>query len=192
MHPLHQPYQRLSESQHRAALIGGMHQLTQPIHIVDYHFNWLDLFLQEAKYIRQILGSTILALDHIGSMAVSGLVAKPIIDIDLSVADSADELSYLPFLEAAGYQLIIREPDWHQHRMLKGSDTDINLHVWTIGSLVAQRHLLFRNWLRANADDRLRYSQLKRALADQGFKYMSEYNDAKSALIHEIFANMSS
>lgn len=196
MHPLHQPFQRLSESQSRSAFIGEMPQLTQPIQIIDYQSNWSDLFHQEAKYIRQILGSTILALDHIGSTAVPGLAAKPIIDIDLSVADSADERSYLPLLEAAGYQLIIREPDWQQHRMLKGPGTDINLHVWTLGSIEAQRHLLFRDWLRANADDRLRYSQLKKMLANQDFKYMSEYNDAKSALIHEIydraFAAMSS
>lgn len=196
MHPLHQPFQRLSESQSRSAFIGEMPQLTQSIQIIDYQSNWSDLFHQEAKCIRQILGSTILALDHIGSTAVPGLAAKPIIDIDLSVADSADERSYLPLLEAAGYQLIIREPDWQQHRMLKGPGTDINLHVWTLGSVEAQRHLLFRDWLRANADDRLRYSQLKKMLANQDFKYMSEYNDAKSALIHEIydraFAAMSS
>ncbi len=62
------------------------------------------------------------------------LAAKPIIDILLAVADSADEPSYLPSLESAGYVLRIREPGWFEHRLFKGPDTDINLHVFSAGT----------------------------------------------------------
>ena len=71
------------------------------------------------------------ALEHVGSTSVPGLAAKPIIDIVLAVADSADEAAYVPPMEAAGYVLRIREPDWHEHRLFKGPDTNVNLHVFS-------------------------------------------------------------
>src|SRR5205823_14004605 len=91
-------------------------------------------FALEAKRIKGALGKRAIIVEHIGSTSVLGLVAKPIIDILLVVVDSADEPSYVPALEAAGYVLRIREPDWHEHRLFKGPDTNINLHVFTTGS----------------------------------------------------------
>ena len=72
-----------------------------------------------------------LLLEHTGSTSVPGLAAKPIIDMTLAVPDSADEDAYLPELEAAGYVLRIREPDWFEHRVFKGPDTNVNLHVFS-------------------------------------------------------------
>ena len=80
------------------------------------------------------LGPAVVQLEHVGSTSVPGLVAKPIIDILLVVRDSADEPSYVPALTGVGYRLVIREPDWLEHRLLKGPDTDINLHVFTAGA----------------------------------------------------------
>lgn len=68
--------------------------------------------------------------------------------IRLVVKDSADESSYIPVLEAAGYVLQIREPDWFEHRLFKGPDTDINLHVFSLGTSEIDRMLRFRDWLR--------------------------------------------
>lgn len=93
-----------------------------------------------------------------------GLCAKPIIDILLVVADSADELSYVPALEEAGYKLKIREPDWSEHRLFKGPDTDINLHVFSEGASEIDRMLRFRDWLRSNENDRDKYAEVKRSL----------------------------
>ena len=87
-------------------------------------------------------------LEHAGSTSVPGLAAKPRIDIMLAVPDSADEPSYVPALEAAGYVLRIREPDWYEHRVFKGPDTDVNLHVFSAGCPEIARMLLFRDWLR--------------------------------------------
>ena len=72
-----------------------------------------------------------LRIEHVGSTSVPGLAAKPIIDIDLVVADSSDEDAYVPELEAAGYVLRIREPDWFEHRLFKGPDTNVNLHTFS-------------------------------------------------------------
>ncbi len=121
-----------------------------------------------------------------------GLAAKPIIDIVLAVADSGDENAYLPALEGAGYSLRIREPDWHQHRMLKGPDTDVNLHVFSQGCPEIGRVLAFRDWLRSDAADRDLYQSTKLELAGKEWKDVQEYADAKTALIEEILARVHS
>src|SRR5205085_8100958 len=91
-----------------------------PISLVDYDPQWSELFRSETARITAALGDRILLLEHVGSTSVAGLAAKPRIDILLAVADSADETGYIPALEAAGYVLRIREPDWHQHRLFGG------------------------------------------------------------------------
>ena len=130
-------------------------------------------------------------MEHAGSTSVPGLAAKPIIDIVLVVADSADEPAYAPPLEAAGYLLKIREPDWHEHRLFKGPDTDIHLHVFSFGCPEIDRMLLFRDWLRGNAPDRDLYIQTKRALAQQEWGRGQDYADAKTAVVKEIMARAS-
>jgi GrpB-like predicted nucleotidyltransferase (UPF0157 family) len=85
----------------------------------------------------------------------------------LVVADSAQEDTYLPALESAGFVLRIREPGWYEHRMFKGPDTDINLHVFSAGYPEIDRMLMFRDWLRGNASDCDLYARTKLALARQ-------------------------
>jgi len=106
----------------------------------------------------------------------------------LVVADSAAESAYVPDLEAAGYLLHIREPDWHQHRLFKGPDTDINLHVYSQGCTEIDRMLLFRDWLRRNAADRDLYARTKLALAQREWGRIQDYADAKTIIIQEILA----
>jgi GrpB-like predicted nucleotidyltransferase (UPF0157 family) len=125
-------------------------------------------------------------VEHVGSTSVPGLVAKPIIDILLAVANSADEASYVPALEAAGYVLRIREPDWYEHRLFKGPDTNINLHVFTQGSEEIRKTLMLRDWLRTNKADRELYARSKRDLASKKWKYVQNYADAKTEVIEGI------
>jgi len=113
-------------------------------------------------------------------------MAKPIIDILLVVADSADEPSYVPALEAAGYVLRIRQPGWHQHRLFKGPDTNVHLHVFTQGSEEIRRTLLLRDSLRTNKADRELYTRTKRGLASKEWKYVQNYADAKSDVVKAI------
>ena len=72
----------------------------------------------------------------------------------LVVADTRDEDAYVPQLEAAGYVLRIREPDWFEHRCFKGPDTNVNLHTFSDGCEEVDRMLAFRDWLRTHDDDR--------------------------------------
>ena len=181
-------YVPMNEEQMRATFVGGLRPLIGPVQIVDYDPEWPRLFEREAERVRTALGDQVLMLEHIGSTAVPGLAAKPKIDMLLVVADSADEAAYVPKLEVAGYVLQIREPDWHEHRMFKGPDTDVNLHVYTLGCPEIERVLLFRNWLRSHASDRQLYERTKRELARMDWKYMQNYADAKTAVVEEILA----
>jgi GrpB-like predicted nucleotidyltransferase (UPF0157 family) len=147
---------------------------------------WPEQFAREAARIRSALGHRALAVEHVGSTSVPGLIAKPIIDFLLVVADSADEPSYVLALEAAGYVLRIREPDWHEHRVLKGPDINLNLHVFTSGSDEIARMLLFRDWLRSNDGDRDLYARTKRELSGKVWKHVQNYADAKSEVVEEI------
>ncbi len=178
----------LTEEQIRTHTIGALKPLSSRILIVDYDPKWPELFGREAVRIRAALGHRALRIEHTGSTAVPGLVAKPIIDMLLVVIDSADEDSYVRDLEAPGYVLRIRETNWFEHRMFNGPDTEINLHVFSSGCPEIDRILMFRDWLRSNAADRDLYARTKLALARQEWKYVQNYADAKTVVIEEIIA----
>ncbi|HEY3743370.1 MAG TPA: GrpB family protein [Bryobacteraceae bacterium] len=162
------------------------------IAIAEYDSRWPALFWHEAERIRGALGSLALRIEHTGSTSVEGLAAKPIIDITLVVADSSNEAAYVPALEGAGYVLKIREPEWHQHRMFKGPDTDVNLHVFSAGCTEVERILLFRDWLRVHAADRELYEATKRRFARKQWDTVQNYADAKTAVIEEILKRAAS
>ncbi|WET82106.1 GrpB family protein [Amycolatopsis sp. QT-25] len=160
--------------------------LDSTVTLAEYDPEWPALFDREAKRLRGILGEDALVLEHVGSTSVPGLCAKPIIDILLIVADSDDEDAYVPQLEAAGYRLVIREPEREKHRAFKGPDTDVNLHVYSPDNGQTERYRLFRDRLIAHEDERKRYEAEKRELASRTWKYIQQYADAKTGVIDEI------
>jgi GrpB-like predicted nucleotidyltransferase (UPF0157 family) len=157
------------------------------IHLEEYNPDWPRLFEREAHRIRVALGDQALRVEHVGSTSVPGLAAKPLIDILLVVPNSADEPTYAPALEAAGYILTIREPDWYEHRVFKGPDTNVNVHTFSAGCEEIER-MLFRDWLRSHPEDRERYEQTKRELAQREWRYVQNYADAKTAVVEAIIA----
>lgn len=178
----------LTDEEIEGTWVGTAPTLNGQIVLREYDPRWPRLYAREAERITRLLGGRVLRLEHVGSTSVPGLAAKPIIDILLVVADPADEPGYVPALAAAGYRLVIREPDWHEHRAFKGPDTDINLHVHGPGSPEITRMLLFRDWLRASGADRALYEATKRELAQRTWKYVQNYADAKSAVVDGIIA----
>jgi GrpB-like predicted nucleotidyltransferase (UPF0157 family) len=161
--------------------------LNAPIALVEYDPKWPMVFSSEAQRIAKAVGDRALRIEHVGSTAVPNLVAKPIIDILLIVESSANEALYVPALEGLGYVLRVREPEWHEHRMLRAQrDVTINLHVFTKDDDEAERMLAFRDWLRNNPQDRDLYAETKRKLASQNWKYVQNYADAKSKVVESI------
>lgn len=176
------------EAELRAATIGELQPLAGSIMLAEYDPAWTELFDREAERIRSALGDRALQIEHTGSTSVPGLAAKPIIDIVLVVADSADEAAYVSSMEAAGYVLRIREPDWFEHRVFKGPGTNVNIHVFSAGCPEIDRMVLFRDWLRANDADRELYERTKRELATKDWEYVQNYADAKTAVVEAIIA----
>lgn len=183
----------MSDAEIEAATVGVPRQLNGQVRLVEYDPRWPAVFAEEAVSLHAALGGLPHRLEHTGSTSVPGLVAKPIVDMLLVVPDSADEESYLPALEPLGYRVAIREPDWHEHRVLRGERPaegvdGVNLHVLSAGSPEIQRILAFRDRLRAHDEERDRYADAKRGLARRRWKYTQNYADAKSEVVEAILA----
>ncbi|MGZ6328768.1 MAG: GrpB family protein [Candidatus Limnocylindrales bacterium] len=181
----------MTEDQIRAATIGEPAVLDGLVSLTDYDPAWPALFLCEEARIRGILGDRVRRLEHVGSTSVPGLAAKPIIDMVLALPDSADEPAYVPDMERAGYVLRIREPAWFEHRLFKGPDTNVNLHVYTDGEPEIERMIRFRDWLRDHDDERALYERTKRELAARQWRYVQNYADAKTEVVEGILARAS-
>ena len=178
----------VSDEDLQAVTVGELVVHRATIFLADPDPEWPRLFERVATHIRATLGDRVRRLEHCGSTSVPGLAAKPVIDIVLAVADSSDEPAYVPDMEAVGYVLRIREPDWFEHRLFKGPDTDVNLHTFTEGCLEIDRMLAFRDWLRTHEDERGLYERTKRDLAAREWRFVQHYADAKSEVVEGILA----
>jgi GrpB-like predicted nucleotidyltransferase (UPF0157 family) len=151
---------------------------------------WPGQYEDFARRIRKALGWRVLQLDHVGSTSVPGLAAKPVIDIDLTVADPDREQDYVPALAVTGFRLVIREPWWYGHRVLRADEPSCNLHVFGFDSPEPVKHRIFRDWLRGNPEERDRYAAVKhRAASDAnaGGEHVMQYNARKQQVIREIY-----
>lgn len=168
-------------------LIGGNER--RAIVLVDYDPSWPARFQHEWAKITTALGAEAISIEHIGSTAVPGLVAKPIIDLLVTVADIEDEPRYLPALQRAGYVLRVREP---AHRMVRTPELDVHVHIWPDGDPAVTEHLAFRNRLRSSTEDRNLYAATKRHLVQQDWPTMNHYADAKTDVILQILGHTNS
>jgi GrpB-like predicted nucleotidyltransferase (UPF0157 family) len=173
-----------------AITVGELEPLAGPIAFAEADPAWPALYAREEARIRSILGHRVIRIAHTGSTSVPGLAAKPVIDITMLVSDVRDEDAWARDLEAAGYVIRIREaePEWFDHRMLKGPDTNVNLHVFSDGCVEWDRMVGFRDWLRTHDDDRTRYERTKRDLLAQHWEYVQDYADAKNEVVDAINA----
>ena len=184
-HPLWRPFGLADLGEAARVRVGGTPPRT--VEVVPYDPEWPARFATLDAMVRAALGDRVLALEHVGSTSVPGLAAKPVIDADLTVADSGDEASYVPDLEGAGFVLRVREPDWEEHRVLTLEAPQTNLHVFSPGASEPQRHVVFRDWLAGHPDDREAYAELKLALGRRGFTDSMDYNNHKAELVYDIY-----
>ncbi len=173
-----------------AALVGEPPAKWQSIVIEDYDPAWVRQFAAASARLSQALGDQVISIEHVGSTSVPGLAAKPIIDIDLSIEDTAAESRYLPALERLGYRLVLREPWWHGHRMLVSAAEDVHLHVWPRDAPEPIRHRLFRDWLCLHPEDLELYATTKRRLARDTAQQPGDYSLAKNEVIDAIYARI--
>lgn len=154
-----------------------------PIHVVPYDIQWPALFASWQKALTAGLGETAVRVDHIGSTAVPGLTAKPVIDIQLSVPDVEAEDGYVAGLESLGVSLRMREPGHRYFRPPPGEPRIVQIHVCAAGSDWERAHLLFRDYLRSHPGARDAYRTLKLELADRYRNDRIAYNEAKTGFI---------
>ncbi|KAI8629002.1 GrpB domain protein [Xylariaceae sp. FL1651] len=162
----------------------------KPLEIVEYRAEWPALYAELENRIRRALADRVVLIEHVGSTSVPGLPAKDIIDINLVVADPTAEESYVPDLQAEGFQFLFREPAWYQHRFFSLDQPYTNLHVFGPDSPEVVRHRLFRDWLREHEDDRSRYTTVKREAAEASRtagETVRQYNYRKESVIRDIF-----
>jgi GrpB-like predicted nucleotidyltransferase (UPF0157 family) len=159
-----------------------------PVRLAEPDPDWAAQYARQEERIRRALGPRARQVEHVGSTSIPGLAAKPVIDILLTVADSGDEAGYLPDLEAEGYVLQFREPGWYEHRFLRDHNPEVQVHVFTVGSLEVERMLLFRDRLRSHSEEREVYERRKRELAARRWEYVQDYADAKSSVVEEIIS----
>lgn len=186
--PRQRPVEIMTERDIREATVGEPVTINGPVRLVQYNPDWPVLYAREEARIRAALGDRVHQLEHIGSTSVPGLIAKPIIDMQLLVENAGDESTYAPDLIAAGYTLRIREPDWNEHRVFKGTDPDVNLHLFARGSSQARRHLAFRDRLRGSDEDRDLYARTKQRLTEHDWTFVQNYADAKNDVVDEILS----
>ncbi len=180
---------KLSDEYIQKVIVNGNVEHNQTIQLNPYDEKWPALFEREKERILKILKDKALMIEHIGSTSVSGLMAKPIIDILLVVEDAGKEEDYMDDLCRHGYILRVMEPDFENHHMFKGPDTDIHLHVFSKGSKEIEKYLLFRNYLRLHDDARELYENTKKELAKKTWKYVQNYADAKSEVVQKILSD---
>lgn len=166
--------------------------VVEPVVIVDHDPRWSDVFDAAAAELGAALGPWVVEIAHIGSTAVAGLAAKPIIDIQVGVVSLDDSTRIVAAVEALGYVYVPEfERDLPNRRFFRrASPTGITTHHVHVVERTDHewwdRHIWFRDWLRTHPEDRDRYAELKRSLASDLRDDRPGYTEAKTAFITSI------
>lgn len=164
-------------------LVGGAEALELELH--GYDARWASTYLEHRRRIGDAPLAGRIGIHHIGSTSVPGLAAKPIIDILVTVDDITAEEDYLDALLDAGYELRVREPG---HRLVRTPARDVHVHLFEHDDPAVDGHLLLRDRLRSDPEDRALYEDTKRRLLSKRWDDMNDYADAKTDVIVAIKA----
>ena len=160
------------------------------ITIEKYNPAWIDRFVQERSSLLHILDNPEIKIEHIGSTAVPGLAAKPVIDILIGLADLSMADEYIMKIESVGYEYIkVYEEKIPERRFFRKEKNGLrthHIHMVELNSNFWKRHLLFRDHLRENQKAREDYQQLKLSLTQKEWDDVNEYAEAKTEFIRKI------
>jgi GrpB-like predicted nucleotidyltransferase (UPF0157 family) len=154
--------------------------------VVDYDPAWPAIYARWRQLIGAALGTSALGIEHVGSTSVPGLAAKPIVDIQVSVADLADEPRYVCQLEQVGLVLRSRDELHRYFRPPASQPREVHVHVCAAGRQWERDHLLFRDYLRADPAACGRYAGAKRANARRWSDDGWAYTEAKTGVVLDI------
>jgi putative glutamine amidotransferase len=162
----------------------------RPVEIVEPDPAWPDRYEREAAAIAAVLPpDLVVRIDHIGSTAVPGLPAKPIVDVQVSIRSMDPIAAYAAPLVAAGYRHVL-DPWSDDHEFFsRDGDTGtraVNIHVCEAGSPWERRHIAFRDWLRTHPQDLDAYAAIKRELAATHGRDRASYTEGKTDFIERI------
>jgi len=167
--------------------------LPRPVIIVSYDPRWPIFYEEEKRRILGAIGHKVLAIEHIGSTAVPGLGAKPIIDIMAGVHQFADAEECLPLLQPLGYDDVtntqLENPEWY-YCLGKGKGSQgehtYHLHLVKFMSEHWEKHLLSRDFLRTHLEVAQQYYELKKKLAAKHGTNREAYTEAKTSFIESV------
>jgi GrpB-like predicted nucleotidyltransferase (UPF0157 family) len=174
------------EADGRMVLEGSSHE--GPVLLEPYDAGWVTRFDDVRRRLAASLGPTARRIEHVGSTAVPGVASKPVIDVQVSVADLDDEASYAPAIAALGFPLRLRDGEHRFFREPAGVPRTTHIHVCAVGSRWERVHLLFRDYLRAHPARAAAYGELKSALAERYRDDRVSYTEAKGPFIDETLA----
>jgi GrpB-like predicted nucleotidyltransferase (UPF0157 family) len=161
--------------------------MANPVIVLDYDTNWPGVFQSLRERIADALGDMAAAIEHVGSTAVPGLAAKPIIDIDVLLASEAmlpeaiERLASLGYIHRGDLGIAEREAFF-----TPANDPPHHLYVCPPSSTEFRKHMAFRDYLRAHPKDAKIYGDLKIALAERFREDRSAYNTAKGGFVAEM------
>lgn len=162
-----------------------------PLEVLPPDASWPAQFAAVKARIEAALGSQMIDVSHVGSTSVADMPAKPVIDMDVIVTSIQDESTYVAAFEEAGFQFILRDPSWNEHRLFYCYDPPANVHVFGPESKELIRHAAMRDWLREHPEDRKLYAEIKMKASKEAIENgedVNQYNDRKSAVLQQILA----
>ena len=159
------------------------------VELKDHDSAWTNLYEQEKQLLLDTFGNRIVAVEHIGSTAISGIPAKPIIDMNVAVESLDDIDDFIKKLPELGYEYI-PERRYADRQFFPKGPSECRTHHLNLVELDSQtawkNQLLFRDYLRENEDARNQYAELKRKLADEYADNREEYTESKSAFVLQV------
>jgi len=157
------------------------------VEVVFYNPNWKEMYKEESGKVKNILSDIIIDIHHIGSTAITGIKAKPVIDILVEVKDIEGVDQYNHKMKELGYEVMGEYGIPKRRFFRKGGDKRTHhIHIFQVGNEEIERHIKFKEYLIAHPDKAREYSRLKEELANKYTYDVDNYTNRKSNFIQEI------
>jgi len=156
------------------------------VRLVTYSQEWAKLFDEEKQLLTALIGEYVIDIQHIGSTSIPGMIAKPILDIGIAIADFEEGKRCIEPIESLGYEYKGENGIPRRHYFVKGDPTTHHLHIVEIDSEEWKKNITFRDALRKNENLAKEYAELKLNLAEK-FKYdRVAYTDGKTDFVNYV------